>query len=88
MHPILEGHLNTQRFKTDTVVLNQGGGSGLGLTQNSWFNSCHGLFSLLTLIINANTLSLKHLMSTFTHISLEYTHLHALHPVPVVFKLN
>ena len=41
----------------------QGGGSGLGLTQNSWFNSCHGLFSLLTPIINANTLSFKHLMN-------------------------
>ena len=41
----------------------QGGGSGLSLTQNSWFNACHGLFSPLTLIINTNTLSLKHLMN-------------------------
>ena len=38
-------------------------GSGLGLTQNSWFNSCHDLFSSLTPIINTNTLSLKHLMN-------------------------
>ena len=45
------------------IELNQRGGSGLGLTQNSWFNSCHGLFFPLTLIINANTLSLKHLMN-------------------------
>ena len=41
----------------------QGGGLGLGLTKNSWFNSCHDLFSPLTPIINANTLSLKHLMN-------------------------
>ena len=41
----------------------QGGGSELGLTHDSWFNSCHGLFSPLTPIINTNTLSLKHLMS-------------------------
>ena len=40
-----------------------GGVSGLSLTQNSWFNSCHGLFLPLTPIINANTLSLKHLMN-------------------------
>ena len=43
------------------VPLSQVGESGLGLTQNSWFNSCHGLFSPLTPIINTNTLSLKHL---------------------------
>ena len=41
----------------------QGGGSPNGLTQNSWFNSCHGLFSPLTPIVNTNTLSLKHLVS-------------------------
>ena len=41
-----------------------GWGSGLGLTQNSWFNTCHGLFSPLTPIINTNTLSLKCLMNT------------------------
>ena len=44
---------------------NQGGGSGLGLTQNSHFNSCHGLFFPLTPIINTNTLSLKLLMNIF-----------------------
>ena len=41
----------------------QGWGSGLGLTKNSWFNLCHGLFSPLTPIINTTTLSLKHLMN-------------------------
>ena len=41
----------------------QGVESGLGLTNNSWFNACHGLFSLLTPIINTNTLSLKHLIN-------------------------
>ena len=43
--------------------LQQGGGSGHGLTQNSWFNSRHALFSPLTPIININTVSFKHLMN-------------------------
>ena len=51
---------NTLNLSTSPT---QGGGSGLSLTQNSWFNPCHGLFSLLTAIISTNTLSLKHLMS-------------------------
>ena len=39
----------------------QGWGSPRGLTQNSWFNSYHGLFLSLTPIINTNTASLEHL---------------------------
>ena len=42
-------------------IATQGGESTHGLTQNSWFNSCHGLFYPLTLIINTNTVSLKQL---------------------------
>ena len=43
--------------------LTQGGGSQNGLTQNSWFNSYHGLLSPLTPMTNTNTRSLNHLMN-------------------------
>ena len=35
-------------FDVSRVKPIQGGGSELGLTQNSWFNSCRGFFSPLT----------------------------------------
>ena len=60
---ILDVALQIQKLAKTSMFIGfiQGGGSLHGLTQNSWYNSHHGLFSSLTAIVKTNTLSLKQL---------------------------